>query len=230
MRSSGPLALLFRNPSLARYGVEEDTANGLKLAVRLEPENPSYWYFLGRYQQYNLEQPNAVMALESYRKAIALNPRATDAWLDLEWPTNWMENLIRHATPILRRKKNSMPDRFPPADQPDGDHRSSSRLLPAKRGALRGCCRCESHFLLPGLGRHCLLWQPLFHFRDTTLHSRAGLPPRTACYALRTAPCRPGCFCRDIGLLCVMESRPDLSMGCTPGTGARAYFVPRGGT
>jgi len=107
--------------AIARYGVEEDTANGLKLAVRLEPENPSYWYFLGRYQQYNLEQSNAVMALESYRKAIALNSRATDAWLDLEWPTNWMENLIRHATPILRRKKNSMPDRFPPADQPDGD-------------------------------------------------------------------------------------------------------------
>jgi hypothetical protein len=93
LRSSGPLALLFRNPSLARYGVEEDTANGLKLAVRLEPENPSYWYFLGRYQQYNLEQSNAVMALESYRKAIALNSRATDAWLDLEWPTNWMEKL-----------------------------------------------------------------------------------------------------------------------------------------
>src|SRR6516164_589732 len=69
--------------AIARYGAEGDTANGLKLAVRLEPENPSYWYFLGRYQQYNSEQTNSVMAIESYRKAIALNPLATDAWLDL---------------------------------------------------------------------------------------------------------------------------------------------------
>src|SRR5215469_15785679 len=69
--------------AIARYGAEGDTANGLKLAVRLEPENPSYWYFLGRYQQYNLEQPDSVLAIESYRKAIALNPLATNAWLDL---------------------------------------------------------------------------------------------------------------------------------------------------
>jgi hypothetical protein len=69
--------------AIARYGAEGDTANQLKLAVRLEPENPSYWYFLGRYQQYNLEQSNPVMAIESYRKSVVLNPLATDAWLDL---------------------------------------------------------------------------------------------------------------------------------------------------
>ena len=69
--------------AIARNGAERDTANGLKLAVRLEPENPSYWYFLGRYQQYNLEQPNSALAIQSYQKAIALNPLATDAWLDL---------------------------------------------------------------------------------------------------------------------------------------------------
>ena len=69
--------------AIARNGAEGDTANGLKLAVRLETENPSYWYFLGRYQQYNLEQPNSAMAVDSYRKAIALNPLATNAWLDL---------------------------------------------------------------------------------------------------------------------------------------------------
>src|SRR5215469_2798570 len=69
--------------AIARNGAEGDTANGLKLAVRLEPENPSYWYFLGRYQQYNLEQPNSALAIESYRKAITLNPLATNAWLDL---------------------------------------------------------------------------------------------------------------------------------------------------
>src|SRR6516165_5593993 len=69
--------------AIARNGAEGDTENGLKRAVRLEPENPSYWHLLGRYQQYNLEQPNSALAIQSYQKAIALNPLATDAWLDL---------------------------------------------------------------------------------------------------------------------------------------------------
>jgi hypothetical protein len=69
--------------AIARYGAEGDTAGRLGLAVRLEPENPTYWYLLGRYQQYALEQQDTVAARESYRKAIALNPLDTDAWLDL---------------------------------------------------------------------------------------------------------------------------------------------------
>ena len=69
--------------ALARYGAEGESANRLNLAVRLEPENPSYWYFLGRYQQYNSEHPNSVMAIESYRKAIALNPNLPGMQLNL---------------------------------------------------------------------------------------------------------------------------------------------------
>lgn len=69
--------------AIARYGAEGDTADRLELAVRLEPENPAYWYLLGRYQQYDLEQQEASAAQESYRRAIALNPLDTDAWLDL---------------------------------------------------------------------------------------------------------------------------------------------------
>jgi len=69
--------------AIARYGAEGSTAKRLELAVRLEPDNPAYWYLLGWEQQYNLEQPDSAAAEESYRKAIALNPLATDAWLDL---------------------------------------------------------------------------------------------------------------------------------------------------
>ena len=69
--------------AMARYYSEGDTAKRLEAAVRLEPGNPEYWYGLGRYQQYNLEQPDAALAEESYRKTIALNPVATEAWLDL---------------------------------------------------------------------------------------------------------------------------------------------------
>ena len=69
--------------AVARYGADGQTGRRLELAVHLEPENPEYWYVLGRYQQYNLEQANSVLAENSFREAIALNPNDTDAWLDL---------------------------------------------------------------------------------------------------------------------------------------------------
>src|SRR6516165_5268167 len=92
--------------AIARYGADGDTPNGLKLAVRLEPENPSYWYFLGRYQQYNSEQPSSVMAIESYRKAIALNPLATDAWLDLAMAYELDGKLDQARDAYLQAKKS----------------------------------------------------------------------------------------------------------------------------
>src|SRR5208283_754487 len=69
--------------ALARYGSDGDTAKRREFAVRLEPGNPEYWYGLGRYQQYNWEQPDSALARADYRKAIALNPLDTQAWLDL---------------------------------------------------------------------------------------------------------------------------------------------------
>ena len=69
--------------AVAQYYFEADNAKVLGKAVRWEPGNPEYWYFLGRYQQYNLEQPDAAKAEESYRRAIELDPYDTDAWLDL---------------------------------------------------------------------------------------------------------------------------------------------------
>jgi tetratricopeptide (TPR) repeat protein len=69
--------------AVARHYSDSESAKQLQTAVRLEPGNFAYWYNLGRYQQYNLEQPNGALAEASYRKAIALNPDATEAWLDL---------------------------------------------------------------------------------------------------------------------------------------------------
>ncbi len=69
--------------AVARYGAEGQTARRLELAVRLEPDNPEYWYALGSYQQYNFQQPDPVSAENSYREAIALDPIDTEAWLDL---------------------------------------------------------------------------------------------------------------------------------------------------
>jgi len=69
--------------AIARYGADGNTVKRVATAVRWEPGNPDYWYLLGRYQQYNLEQPDSKSAEASYQKAIALNPYDTDAWLDL---------------------------------------------------------------------------------------------------------------------------------------------------
>jgi hypothetical protein len=69
--------------AIASHDADGNTAEQLEAAVRLEPGNPDYWYRLGRFELYNIEQPDALLAEESYRKAIALNPVATDAWLDL---------------------------------------------------------------------------------------------------------------------------------------------------
>ena len=62
---------------------EGKSGKDLSLAVRLEAKNPEYWYRLGHYQQFNLEQPDVTASLESYQKAVQLDPGYTEAWLDL---------------------------------------------------------------------------------------------------------------------------------------------------
>ncbi|HKI12218.1 MAG TPA: tetratricopeptide repeat protein [Candidatus Acidoferrum sp.] len=59
------------------------TARDLELAARLEPRNPEYWFRLGHYEEFNLEEPNPDRALDAFRHAIALDPHYTEAWLDL---------------------------------------------------------------------------------------------------------------------------------------------------
>lgn len=69
--------------AFARHDADSNSAQRAELAVRRESGNPEYWYLLGRYQESNLENPDSSLARKSFREAIALNPLATDAWLDL---------------------------------------------------------------------------------------------------------------------------------------------------
>src|ERR1700730_2691990 len=68
---------------IAGLAAEGNSMGDLQWAVRLEPRNPDYWYRLGHYQQFNLEQPDVVASVESYQKAVRLNPGYTEALLDL---------------------------------------------------------------------------------------------------------------------------------------------------
>lgn len=71
-----------RNALAAHYGGLETRA-GQERAAQLEPGNPENWFLLGRYWQYNLEEPDAKRAIAAYRNALALDPHSANTWLDL---------------------------------------------------------------------------------------------------------------------------------------------------
>ncbi len=69
--------------ALAAHAADGTTAKDFEAAARLEPRNPEYWYRLGHYEQYSLEDPDPAQAMDSLHRAIALDPHYTEAWLDL---------------------------------------------------------------------------------------------------------------------------------------------------
>jgi Tetratricopeptide repeat len=80
---AAPLSYYSLRMARAAYAADLETAKGLSKAKELEPYNPEYWYRLGHFQQFSLEEPDAALAEFCFRRAIALNPLHTDAWLDL---------------------------------------------------------------------------------------------------------------------------------------------------
>lgn len=78
--------------SLAYFSIRNARAvylSGLEIpeayerATQLEPGDARNWYLLGRYWQYNLEDPDAPRAIRAYRAALSFAPRSADIWLDL---------------------------------------------------------------------------------------------------------------------------------------------------
>lgn len=67
----------------ATYEAGLGTRAGFEAAARLEPSNSENWYLLGRYWQYTLDEPDPNRAVANFRRALSLNPRSADAWLDL---------------------------------------------------------------------------------------------------------------------------------------------------
>jgi hypothetical protein len=90
---------------IAGLAADGKSISDLQWAVRLEPSNPEYWYRLGHYQQFNLEQPDLVTSVESYQKAVTLNPGYTEAWLDLGTAFEIDGNTAAAQDAFLRAKK-----------------------------------------------------------------------------------------------------------------------------
>ncbi len=69
--------------TIAADAADGTTAKDFELAARLEPRNPEYWFRLGHYEQFSLEDANPDRALDSFHRAIALDPHYPEVWLDL---------------------------------------------------------------------------------------------------------------------------------------------------
>lgn len=77
------LAFFSIRNAAASYFVSQQTLPGFTRATRLEPANAENWFFLGRYWQYNFENPDLDRAVAAYRASLVVNPLSADAWLDL---------------------------------------------------------------------------------------------------------------------------------------------------
>ncbi len=93
-----------RNALAVHYAAMQ-TATSLERAARLEPADPRNWYFLGRYWQYNLEDPDAARAIRSYRAALSLNPALWETWLDLAAAYESESNPVEARDAFLHAKK-----------------------------------------------------------------------------------------------------------------------------
>src|SRR6266576_7097242 len=93
-----------RNALAAHYAGLQN-AESLERATRLEPADPRNWYLLGRYWQYNLEDPEAALAIRSYLSALSLNPGSSDTWLDLATAYESEANVAAARDAFLHAKK-----------------------------------------------------------------------------------------------------------------------------
>jgi tetratricopeptide (TPR) repeat protein len=85
--------------ALAAHYVGLNTRAGFETAVRLEPNDPGMWYFLGRYWQFDPVEADTGKAIGAYRISLGLNPLSADTWLDLglAYETEGENNAARKA-------------------------------------------------------------------------------------------------------------------------------------
>src|SRR5580692_3451469 len=69
--------------TLSVHDAELNTAEGYGRATQLEPDEARNWYLLGRYWQYNLEDPDSQRAILAYQTALSFDSHSADIWLDL---------------------------------------------------------------------------------------------------------------------------------------------------
>ena len=91
--------------ALATHYAGLQTPEAYERAVHLEPAKAQNWYLLGRYWQYNLEDPDGARAIRSYLSALSLNPVSSDTWLDLATAYESEANVVAARDAFLHAKK-----------------------------------------------------------------------------------------------------------------------------
>src|SRR5271170_4720469 len=92
--------------ALAEYQAGLETLQGFSRAARLEPGNARNWYLLGRYWQYNLENPDAQRAIRTYQTSLSLDPHSADTWLDLATAYESEDDLAAARNAFLQAKRS----------------------------------------------------------------------------------------------------------------------------
>ncbi|HWZ99921.1 MAG TPA: tetratricopeptide repeat protein [Candidatus Dormibacteraeota bacterium] len=67
----------------AAHAVGLNSRDGYQRAARIEPGDPHNWYLLGRFYQYDFEQPDPAAALHALLVARSLDPLSAETLLDL---------------------------------------------------------------------------------------------------------------------------------------------------
>lgn len=99
------LSYLSVRNALAAHYIGLQTREGYERATRLEPRDFQNWLLLGRYWQYNLEEPDTARALQAYNVALSLNPRSADLWSDVGIAYETEGNLAAARDAFLHAKK-----------------------------------------------------------------------------------------------------------------------------
>jgi hypothetical protein len=61
----------------------QQTADAYSKALQYDPSNPVLWWYRGRLRHYSVGRVDIPGAISDYKKALALNPRLSQAWVDL---------------------------------------------------------------------------------------------------------------------------------------------------
>jgi tetratricopeptide (TPR) repeat protein len=92
--------------AIAQHFADLQNVYGFRRATEIEPADARNWYLLGRYFQYNLEDPDGRRAILAYRTALSIDPHNTDAWLDLATAQELEGDLPSARSSFLNAKKS----------------------------------------------------------------------------------------------------------------------------
>jgi tetratricopeptide (TPR) repeat protein len=89
----------------AAHFAAQSTGAGLARATRLEPGDAENWYLLGRYWQFNLEDPDNDKAIDAYRHSLSFDPHSAQTYIDLATAYEGIDDIPDARTNVEKAKK-----------------------------------------------------------------------------------------------------------------------------